>query len=114
MTKFIDGPAKDYPALMLRSAPIFLRVVIDRDKHLDALDQPEDDPRPGETCHAYELDAEPGVAFIDGPKCRGRYPISNYRLCATQPTQGTMRLKLAWVAWCETQPLPEWVKKNSP
>ena len=53
MTRFLDGPAAGN-ALMLRRAPLFLRVTIDAaGGKVDALDQLDDDPQDGETVHVY-------------------------------------------------------------
>jgi len=58
MTTFEDGPAKGQH-LSLQRAPKFLRVVEDGGKW-DALDQPTDEPRPGETLYAYRISSEVG------------------------------------------------------
>lgn len=104
MTKFNDGPAAGV-TLMLKRNPKYLRVVrgIDPASKFDALDQPHDTPEPHEIIFAYEMAKQIGAAFIDGPKCRGCYPVSEYKLCANQPTDAQMRSQEQWVQWCEAQ-----------
>ena len=62
MTTFIDGPAKGQH-LALKRAPRFLRVVV-ADGKWDALDQIEDEPRPGELVYAYEVHGPVGSCHI--------------------------------------------------
>lgn len=101
MTRFQDGPAAGQ-TLMLKRAPIFLRVTECKSKW-DALDQPGDGPRLDEKLYAYTLVAKPGAAFIDGPKIRGCYPISDYRYFVPQPMDDLMRDNDLWQYWCEHQ-----------
>ena len=59
MIQFLDGPAAGHP-MRLRRAPIFLRVVVDeKTGEVDALDQINDSPRPGEAMHAYRITEKP-------------------------------------------------------
>lgn len=104
MTTFLDGPAEGM-ALMLRRAPRYLRVTATRHAdHLewDALDQLEDQPRPGETLYAYEIEGEAGVCHIyrrGGGS--GWYAHAQYRwLADEQPDDATMRDSIAWRQWC--------------
>jgi len=57
MTRFLDGPAEGV-TLMLRRAPIYLRVV-HRGTEWDALDALDDRPTPDETIYVYVLHGEP-------------------------------------------------------
>lgn len=102
VTRFQDGPAAG-KTLMLKRAPIFPRVVVHSETgEVDALDQVDDSPRPGETCHAYILTGRPGSCHINRGGGRGGfYPVSEYRLVAEQPGQNTMRDLVAWRAWTE-------------
>jgi hypothetical protein len=110
MTRFLDGAAKG-KTLMLKRAPVMLRVVSDNFGKIDALDQIGDAPRPEETCYAYVMTGPPGMAFIDGSKCRGRYPVAEYRLVNPQPEQSVMRDETAWANWANTEgPKVDWVK----
>ncbi len=98
MTRFLDGPAKG-KVLMLKRAARFLRVVHDG-KEFDALDQPTDTPRPEERIYAYEIAEPPGWAFIDGSKCRGRYPIASYKAVPIPLDEAIMRDAEKWHEWC--------------
>lgn len=98
MTKFEDGPAKGQ-VLMLKRAARFLRVTEEKGKW-DALDQPEDCPRPGEKIYAYEVFGEVGAAFVDGAKFHALVPIANYRFVEPQPPDDVMRNNLIWCQWC--------------
>lgn len=51
-SEFVDGPASG-ARLALARVPIYLRVVIDGDGKVDALDQLDDEPRPGECIYVY-------------------------------------------------------------
>lgn len=104
MTTFKDGPAQGQ-RLMLRRAPIFLRVT--SFTVWDALDQPEDTPEPSENLFAYVLAGEPGHCHIstrgkDGRRGGGFYPIAEYRYVEQQPDDATMRDNAAWRKWCES------------
>lgn len=83
---------------MLKRAPVFLRVVTDGEKW-DALDQLEDFPRASERAYAYQLTAPPGVAMVDGPKCRGAYTIAEYKAVPEPPSEETMRDNRLWSEW---------------
>lgn len=73
MIRFLDGPAEGV-ALALRSAPERLRVVLNADGRWDALDQPEDEPKPGETVFWYRSEGAAGVVHLlaTDPKTRRR------------------------------------------
>ena len=98
MTRFVDGPAKG-KVLMLRRAPRFLRVTEEAGQ-FDALDQLDDQPKPTEKLYAYEITGTAGYAFVDGPKCRGRYAIASYHLVPQQPADEDMRTIARWHDWC--------------
>lgn len=114
MTRFIDGPAKGV-TLMLRRAPLYLRVTIRPmpgagDKlPWDALDQPEDTPTPDETLVAYIRQGPASGAFIDGPRVAGFYTLADYVMVPEQPTDAQMRDNAAWREWCLAA-----VKQNPP
>jgi len=105
MTKFLDGPAAGQ-TLMLHRAPIFLRVV-EQAGEFDALDQLEDEPRPGEKLYAYRRTGDAGYAFIDfggkSKKASGCYPIASYSFIEPQPTQAEMSMYPTWAEWCGQQ-----------
>jgi hypothetical protein len=109
MTSFTNGPAQDQ-TLMLKRAPIFLRVVQDNAGKFDALDQPEDTPRPGEKLYAYRIREKPGGCHLS-IRCRGKrgggfYTIASYELVEVQPDQAFMADANHWGAWCHAQILP--------
>jgi hypothetical protein len=92
--------------LLLKRTPLFLRVVIGADGSVDALDQPDDEPRPDERLYAYRFSADKGGAFVDGRDDRGRriggaYRITEYSPVEPQPGDDEMRTRARWVAWCE-------------
>jgi hypothetical protein len=110
MTSFTNGPAKGQ-TLMLKRAPIFLRVVQDNAGKFDALDQPKDTPRPGEKLYAYRIREKPGSCHMSmrgatGQRTGGFYTIASYELVEEQPDQATMANADHWGAWCHAQVLP--------
>jgi hypothetical protein len=99
MTTFLDGPAEGQ-TLLLKRAPIFLRVVKGGGKW-DALDQPEDQPTPDEEIYAYRIEGEPGVCHVDVRGARGGfYTLAQYRLVPTQPEDRELRNTMSWRRWC--------------
>jgi len=74
MTRFLDGPAAG-KTLSLSYAPMYLRVVIDPKGNVDALDAPDDSPRPGEIVHLYRRHGPVTTGFIAGrdPKTGKRF-----------------------------------------
>jgi len=83
-----------------------LRVVVDRDGKIDALDLLADFPKPNESVHCYIMAGPPGpTGFIDGrdPKTGRRwghpFASATYRLHETPPADAIMRSNHAWAAW---------------
>lgn len=113
MTRFIGGPANGR-TMLLRRAPVLLRVVVDRDNgNVDALDQLEDMPEDHEAVHAYELTGPPSWCFVDGTNVRGRFVMAEYRLCEKQPEEAEMRNMAAWAWWTDCAgPQVPWVKER--
>ena len=74
MTRFLDGPAAG-KTLSLSYSPYYLRVVIDPNGAVDALDAPDDMPRAGEVVHLYRRQGNVTSGFIDGrdPKTGKRF-----------------------------------------
>ncbi len=103
-TTFLDGPAKGQQ-LMLKHAPLYLRVVADTSGLLpkwDALDDPADRPQSTETLYAYQRVGEPGYLHIRASGGRGGlYRPATYRFCDPQPTEETLRS--AWGAWVHSR-----------
>ncbi len=108
MTSFLDGPAQGQ-SLMLKRCPIFLRVVVDGGGKWDALDQPEDRPRPGEQLFAYRIEGEPSMCHVRRTGGRGGfYAMGQYRFILDQPEDAMMRDNQAWVHWV----YKAWREKN--
>lgn len=108
MVTFVDGPGTARQGMMLRRAPIFLRVVVDESAGtVDALDQLDDTPSPGESVHVYERQG--GLSM--GHYCfRGRekgrsgfYPIATYKHRPDVDGEA-LRGEEAWREWCHGQP----------
>lgn len=89
--------------LMLRRAPLFLRVTSLHD-HWDALDQPKDTPALEETLYAYQRVGTAGNCHLrfggTDRHLSGFYVMANYRLVSDQPTDAQMRDKESWRSWC--------------
>lgn len=107
MTRFEDGPAHGQ-VLSLSRATIFLRVV-EENGVFDALDQPEDTPKPGEKIYAYQCAEYHGTAFVDGTdketgRRKGwRSAMATYRVVQNQPTDAEMRSTFGWQKWCKEE-----------
>lgn len=101
MTTFHNGPAAGQ-VMDLGRAPFLLRVTQDG-RRFDALDQPDDEPEPGERLHAYFLVEGPTACFVRAqrPKRSGLYIMAAYRAVPAQPRDEDMRTRARWVAWCE-------------
>lgn len=104
-TNFIDGPAAG-TVLSLQRAPLMLRVVVDKDGKVDALDQLADSPKPNESVHCYIMAGPPGATgFIDGrdPKTGRRwghpFASATYRLHDAPPADSIMRNNQQWAQW---------------
>jgi hypothetical protein len=103
MTRFLDGPARGV-ALMLRRAPLFLRVTRDADGNWDALDQLRDMPDAGESIVVYRRRGKAGALHIDYTrKASAWFAVAEYELAAVQPADEAMRSTRSWRAWCVEQ-----------
>jgi hypothetical protein len=106
MTEFVDGPAAGQ-VLMLRRAPLFLRVTVNRygrEKYWDALDQLDDTPVPGEDLIAYRKVEDRGTVHLcrSPRRLSGWFAIAKYALIEPQPADRVMRITSAWRTWCLT------------
>jgi hypothetical protein len=103
MIRFRIGPA-DGKILELRRAPLFLRVVVDSDGTVDALDQLDDEPKPTETIHVYRRDGEAGrgIACTRGKGCVP-FVTADYIYHHEQPTDDEARNRERWVDWATKQ-----------
>lgn len=107
MTRFENGPAHK-KFVSIQRLPLFLRVTIDSDGKVDALDQLEDTPRDDEKVYVYRK--APGTeasCFVTGrdPKTGKRWGRqergATYRFVKSQPSDATLRDKTAWGDWCQ-------------
>ncbi len=103
MFRFLDGPAAGQE-LACRSGKILMRAVVNRRGVWDALDQPEDEPRPDEIVYVYV--AVPGtstaVCIRAAKGMGGFYQGADYRILVPQPEPDHVRTRAKWLAWCET------------
>lgn len=104
MFRFLDGPAAG-ATLNLQRAPLFLRVVIDANGKIDALDQLTDEPTETEAIHVYRQVAgsvSSGIACSRdrGGGCRP-FVSADYRVHETQPIDMQARDQRLWTEWCE-------------
>ena len=99
MISFKNGPAAGV-SLALNRAPELLRVVIDADGAVDALDQLSDEAKLQETIHVYHRSgsAVKGIACVRGRGCRS-YLSAEYHLYHRQPDDATARDTRLWTAW---------------
>jgi len=107
MIRFSDGPAAEQ-LLMLKRAPLFLRVTLHTLKQeWNALDQLADKPEPGEAIFVYRRVGEPSYAMIDWTEGRrrvgGKFAAATYAYVAQQPDDATLRNTEKWQAWCVSQ-----------
>ena len=102
MVTFMDGPA-ELKTLMLRRAPLFLRVVLKPRGDWDDLDQLGDEPAANETIVVYRKVHDDGEVHINGAKVKGWFRRANYYLHDEQPGDETARNTSKWRAWCEEQ-----------
>jgi hypothetical protein len=109
---FLDGPASGQ-TLMLRRAPLFLRVCHDAGyakavckkgrQEWDALDELSDVPRPGEKLYVYVRESHAGPIYVlmSSRNGSGWYERATYKLHSEQPDDETMRRTSSWQAWAQ-------------
>ena len=107
MTKFSDGPAAGV-VLSLRRAPLFLRVVQDGiDGQFDALDQLDDEPKPGETFTVYRCVENHGMVHLcgsrNGRRWGGWFAHATYCLHGTQPPIEVCVDVRKWQEWAKAE-----------
>ena len=98
--RFLDGPACG-EVIDLQRAPHFLRVVIDADGKVDALDQLHDSPKPDEAIHVYLRQGKPHmVHMLCSPRSKsGWHLMADYKLYHHQPSDIESREENAWREW---------------
>lgn len=99
MTNFEGGPA-DGKRLMLRRAPVYVRVVIDRSGKVDALNERGDSPRDDETLFVYrhKPGVEPSACHLNCGRNKGSgfYAVATYVFHQAQPPQFVLRDQALW------------------
>lgn len=105
MTQVEDGPAAGV-SLLLRRAPLYLRLVFDLALGTwDALDQVDDDARTTETITIYRRVGQPTWMHMRASRGRGGvYRGGRYRVVSPQPTDPEVRTSSAWQRWVMSQP----------
>ena len=99
------GPTRLGPTLSLKRAPTYLRFVyFEGDwSTLDALDQLDDEPQPGETIVVGRIEVR-GRWHVDRIVNRKRvgewYGDVRYQVVDPQPADDVVRDTAAWRAWC--------------
>jgi len=104
MINFIGGPASG-EELMLRRAPLYLRVVVGRRGKLDALDQIDDQANSTEKIYVYRRIGE-ATRYHLKSSCRsmsGYWPRAEYGYVEPQPGDDQVRDNNAWQAWAMAQ-----------
>jgi hypothetical protein len=120
MLKFIDGPAAGV-SLMLRRAPVLLRVTCNAAGKWDGLDQPQDEAEAVEQIYVYQLVEKPAPYHlcIRGKNRRdgGWYWSGTYRFLPDhQPEHRTLCNNAWWGRWCDDhfeELTPEWYKAHA-
>lgn len=112
MARFLDGPAEGHE-LALRACPTMLRVVLTENLlgeavTIDALDQPEDRPEPGERIEVYRtVPGTHSAAFLCGRGSkgpRGRYEFADYRHVEVAPDRlAELADREEWRRWVEAR-----------
>jgi hypothetical protein len=114
VTQFLDGPAAGQ-ILMLRNAPIVLRVTCSPTGKWDALDAREDQAAPRERIFLYFLTEKPSWFHLRcSPRsASGTYWQSKYRYLEQQPDEHVMRDNFLWGAWWASNRYrltPDWAR----
>lgn len=104
MIDFNNGPAAGVQ-LELRRSPFFLRVVRSKTGAWDALDQPDDAPKPGEAIYVYVLDKKPFGGFVRSSRKElgGRFMHATYTWHRLPADDAALRDNAKWRRWCEEE-----------
>lgn len=104
MIEFLDGPAVGQ-TLLLRRAPLYLRVAFNprkRSDQWDALDQLTDRPKRHEWIYAYHRAGKP--SFLHRKAHSGVWAVAKYEFVEPQPAaESTLWNKVDWQSWCRAQ-----------
>jgi len=104
MINFHEGPAHG-KTLLLKRSPIFLRVVIDGNGNIDALDALDDIPADEESIYCYKVDESKPISRVHiltgnpGRKGSGWFISADYNYFDEQPADDQMRSTEAWRKW---------------
>lgn len=88
-------------AINLRQCPPLLRVVVDENGGIDALDEPRDEPGPDEKVYVYRRDGETVQCVACDPEEGGfqRFTVVDYVPHIEQPPDHVLRNADAWAEW---------------
>ncbi len=100
MCWLVDGPAAG-EKLMIKRAPLLLRVVRASGGEWDALDQLHDVPEPDEAITVYRRVGRPSTVHVDAAKYHGWFQIAEYRVIHPQPADQEIRSTTAWRRWAQ-------------
>jgi hypothetical protein len=103
VSALLQGGTAGTRALSFARNPAYLRVVVDQDGSVDALDQIEDTPKPTEKIYVYRQGEQ---IFVCG---RGTAPTQNptffyFPVPLDAQTLESFRDNEVWRAWCMSQP----------
>lgn len=101
--RFYPGPKVKAVYLTLQRAPIFLRLVVDATGTVDALDQPDDSPKPDEKIYTFVRVGDFGTVHVDrtveGRRVGEWYKSAEYTCHSEQPPDEVMRDTGRWQEW---------------
>lgn len=102
-SRFIGGPADKRMIGPFSPAPVMLRVVRDAEGNWDALNEPDDTPKPQEQVFVYRLNSIPRTGHAS---CRPRsksfwWSAADYVYHDVQPDRAVLADTERWRAWCD-------------
>ena len=102
MLSLMDGPCKG--VFLVKTAPDFLRAVIDKKGETDVLDQLEDKPKASETVYVYKLVGNRGhIHICMSPRSHsGFYALGDYSYLP-EVNGADLRDNTAWESWVKAQ-----------
>jgi hypothetical protein len=102
---FVGGPL-DGMSLDIGRAPHYLRVVVDEQGNVDALDELDDVPRPGERVAVYVRPGESEAMHVDyrDGKRAARWIVNAAYVHLADVEGEDLRDTAAWRAWVRAQP----------
>ncbi len=104
MITFLDGPAEQgAKGLLLRRAPLFLRVTRNHKGEWDALDQLTDQPSMTEDIFVYRRVEYHASVHLCRSRASGTFQIATYRYLDQQPPDDVLRSISKWQAWAKAE-----------